>query len=110
MKITGQDPAKTAELSLGKTRSKDAAPAQGARQEGKAQPARQSARPAAQLPSTSNLTTTKARDAIRREPDVRADKVADVKARLKNGRYEIDADKLAGKMLDDSLREDIEKP
>jgi flagellar biosynthesis anti-sigma factor FlgM len=107
MKITGQDPAKTTELSLGKTRSsKDTAPAQGARKDGKAQAAKQPA----QLPSTASLTTTKAREAIRREPDVRADKVADVKSRLKNGQYEVDADKLAGKMLDDALREDIERP
>jgi negative regulator of flagellin synthesis FlgM len=107
MKITGQDPAKTAELSLGKTRSsKDAAPAQATRKDAKAQ----AAKPPPQLPSTSNLTTARAREAIRREPDVRADKVADVKARLKTGQYQVDADKLADKMLNDSLREDIEKP
>jgi len=107
MKITGQDPGKTTELSFGKTRSsKEAAPVQGTRKDGKAQ----SAKPPARLPSTSQLTTTKAREAIRREPDVRADKVADVKTRLKNGQYQVDADELAGKMLDDALREDIERP
>jgi len=107
MKITGQDPAKAAELALGKARGiKQTAQAQGARKDGKAEAPKQ----AAQLPSTSSLTTAKARDAIRREPDVRADKVADVKARMKDGQYRIDSEKLAGKMLNDSLREDIERP
>jgi flagellar biosynthesis anti-sigma factor FlgM len=105
MKITGQDPAKTAELSLGKTRGKEPAPAQAPRRDGKAEAAKP-----AQLPSTSSLTTTRAREAVRREPDVRADKVADVKERLKSGQYRVDADQLAEAMLNESLRDDIERP
>jgi len=102
MKITGQDPAKTAELTLGKTKGKETPPAPaGAKREPE--------RPA-QLPATSSLTTTRAREAIRKEPDVRAEKVAEVKARIRNGKYQVDADKLAGNMINQSLREDIEKP
>ena len=101
MKITGQDPAKTAELTLGKTKGKEPQPAPAAKQEPK--------RPA-QPPATSSLTTTRAREAIRNEPDVRADKVAEVKERIKSGKYEVDAERLAGNMINHSLREDIEKP
>jgi flagellar biosynthesis anti-sigma factor FlgM len=101
MKITGQDPAKTAELTLGKTKGKESPPAPVAKKE--------PPRPA-QLPASSNLTTTRAREAIRQEPDVRADKVADVKERIRGGQYEVDADRLAGKMINHALREDIEKP
>lgn len=102
MKITGQDPAKTAELTLGKAKGKEAPPAPASRK-------REAQRPA-QLPATSSLTTTRAREAIRNEPDVRAEKVAEVKERLRNGKYQVDADRLAGNMINQSLREDIEKP
>lgn len=102
MKITGQDPAKTAELTLGKTKGKEA-------QATPASKKREPQRPA-QLPTTSSLTTTRAREAIRNEPDVRADKVAEVKERLRNGKYQVDAERLAGNMINQSLREDIEKP
>jgi negative regulator of flagellin synthesis FlgM len=102
MKITGQDPAKTAELTLGKAKAKETPPAPaGAKREPKR---------AAQLPATSSLTTTRAREAIRKEPDVRAEKVAEVKERIRSGKYRVDADKLAEKMINQSLREDIEKP
>ena len=102
MKITGQDPAKTAELTLGKAKGKETQPtAAGKKPEA---PRR------APLPATSSLTTTRAREAIRNEADVRADKVAEVKERIRSGKYEVDADKLADKMINQSLREDIEKP
>jgi len=104
MKITGQDPAKTAELTLGKTKGKEGTPAPAAKKE--------SPRPASPppLPTATSLTTARAREAIRNEPDVRADKVAQAKERLRGGKYEVDADRLAGKMINHSLREDIEKP
>jgi flagellar biosynthesis anti-sigma factor FlgM len=102
MKITRQDPAKTAELTLGKTKGKEHAPA-----------ARKPAeRPAStpRLPTATSLTTARAREAIRNEADIRADRIAEVKERIRSGKYEIDADRLAGKMINSSLREDIEKP
>lgn len=104
MKITGQDPAKAAELTLAKTKGKDGTPAPAAKKEAARKPAPPS------LPSATSLTTARAREAIRNEPDVRADKVAEAKERLRSGKYEVDADRLAGKMINHSLREDIEKP
>jgi flagellar biosynthesis anti-sigma factor FlgM len=104
MKITGQDPAKTAELTLAKPKGKEATPAPAAKKEAARKPA------APLLPSATSLTTARAREAVRSEPDVRADKVAEAKERLRSGKYEVDADRLAGKMIVQSLREDIEKP
>ena len=42
---------------------------------------------------------------ISAEPDVRADKVAEMKARIESGRYEMDYDGIAGKLVDASLEE-----
>jgi negative regulator of flagellin synthesis FlgM len=40
-------------------------------------------------------------------PDVREDKVAQLKEQIENGTYEIDADKIADKMLKDALLNDL---
>ena len=40
-------------------------------------------------------------------PDVREDKVAELKEQIENGTYEIDAEKIADKMLKDSLLNDL---
>ncbi len=40
-------------------------------------------------------------------PDVREDKVAELKEQIENGTYEIDAEKIADKMLKDSLFYDL---
>lgn len=40
-------------------------------------------------------------------PDVREDKVAELKEQIDNGTYEIDAEKIADKMLRDSLLNDL---
>jgi negative regulator of flagellin synthesis FlgM len=40
-------------------------------------------------------------------PDVREDKVAQLKEQIENGTYEIDAEKIADKMLKDSLLNDL---
>jgi negative regulator of flagellin synthesis FlgM len=40
-------------------------------------------------------------------PDVREEKVARLKEQIENGTYEIDADKIADKMLKDSLFNDL---
>jgi negative regulator of flagellin synthesis FlgM len=40
-------------------------------------------------------------------PDVRQDKVAQLREQIENGTYEIDAEKIAGKMLKDSLLNDL---
>ncbi|MBT8332501.1 MAG: flagellar biosynthesis anti-sigma factor FlgM [Deltaproteobacteria bacterium] len=40
-------------------------------------------------------------------PDVREDKVAQLKEQIENGTYEMDAEKIADKMLKDSLFNDL---
>ena len=40
-------------------------------------------------------------------PDVREDKVAELKEQIENGTYEIDAEKIADKMLKDALLNDL---
>jgi negative regulator of flagellin synthesis FlgM len=42
-------------------------------------------------------------------PDVRSDKVAEIKSRIENGTYEIQADKIADKMIRESLLNDFYK-
>lgn len=46
---------------------------------------------------------------LRQIPDVRADKVAEIKARIRDGKYEIDADAIADKMIRESLTNDLLK-
>lgn len=40
-------------------------------------------------------------------PDVREDKVAQLKEQIENGTYEIDEEKIAGKIIKDSLLNDL---
>ncbi len=40
-------------------------------------------------------------------PDVRADKVSQLKSQIQNGTYEINADKIAGKMIKESLLNNV---
>ena len=40
-------------------------------------------------------------------PDVRADRVAELRNQIENGTYEINADKIAGKMIKESLMHDL---
>jgi negative regulator of flagellin synthesis FlgM len=42
-------------------------------------------------------------------PDVRADKVADLRNQIESGAYEIKADEIAGKMIKESLLNDLFK-
>ena len=45
------------------------------------------------------------KDIIASEPDIREDKVAELKERIETGRYEIDNDAVADKMVDNFLDE-----
>ena len=101
MKVNGQNPTRTGELTQGKARELD--PRRG-------QIAGRSTENPVRVPDRPSLTTTKVKDAIRNEPDVRADRVADVKRRLEDGTYAVDAEQLAKNMINQSLREDLEKP
>jgi negative regulator of flagellin synthesis FlgM len=42
-------------------------------------------------------------------PDVRAEKVAEIKSQIENGTYQINADQIAGKMIKESLMHDLFK-
>lgn len=48
-----------------------------------------------------------AREAIQKMDDVDHDKVAKVKAQIEAGTYKVDADKIAGKMMEESLLKEM---
>ena len=56
---------------------------------------------------TSTFVMNKIKSLINAEPEVRSDKVADLKERIKNGEYKVDSERLAKKMLEDAFQEDI---
>ena len=56
---------------------------------------------------TSTFVMNKIKSQINAEPEVRADKVAEFKARIKNGEYKVDSKSLSKKMLEDAFQEDI---
>ena len=49
----------------------------------------------------------KLKSQINAEPEVRADKVAELKAKIKSGEYQVDSQRLAKAMLEDALQEDL---
>ena len=56
---------------------------------------------------TSTFVMNKIKSRINAEPEVRADKVAELKAKIKSGEYKVDSERLAKKMLEDAFQEDI---
>lgn len=101
MKITGQNPPRTGELANTKARETDS-------KTGLAK-GRKTDVPAGGH-SRASLTMTKVKDAIRNAPDVRADKVAQLREKIHQGSYTVDTDELAANMINSSLREDLERP
>ncbi|MBI4082014.1 MAG: flagellar biosynthesis anti-sigma factor FlgM [Candidatus Lambdaproteobacteria bacterium] len=101
MKVTGQQPPKTAELTAGKVREQEA-------KQPAAQP--QTVREQDSAANRTSLTTTRLREAIRTAPDVREERVAELRERIRAGKYETDAERLAKNLINASLREDIERP
>ena len=55
---------------------------------------------------TSSFAMDKMKLRISAEPEVRSDRVAELKGQIKSGEYEVDPQKLAGKILVESLLED----
>ena len=100
MKITGQNPPRTGELANTKTRETESKPGSSA---GRKQDVTAGGQ------TRASLTMTKVRDAIHKEPDVRADKVAQLREQIRNGGYTVDTDELAANMINSSLREDLER-
>ena len=56
---------------------------------------------------TSTFVMNKIKSLINTEPEVRADRVAELKAKIKSGEYKVDSETLAKKMIEDALQEDI---
>ena len=50
---------------------------------------------------------SKIKGRISTEPEVRTDRVAELKDKIKDGEYQVDAQRLAKMMLEDALQEDI---
>ena len=65
--------------------------------------------PASGEPHVKNSTfvMNKIKSRINAEPEVRADRGGDLKAKIKSGEYKVDSEKLAKKMLEDAFQEDI---
>ena len=65
--------------------------------------------PASGEPHVKNSTfvMNKIKSLIKSEPEVRADRVAELKAKIKSGEYKVDSESLAKKMLEDAFQEDI---
>ena len=56
---------------------------------------------------TSTFVMNKIKSQINAEPEVRADRVAELKAKIKNREYKVDSESLAKKMIEDAFQEDI---
>ena len=102
MKVTGKQPHGVSDLTAGKARDagKNASRVRnGPPQELDNAPNR-----------TSLSTMDKIKESLRNQPDVRAQRVADLKAKIDSGEFKVDSEKLAGNMLTASLEEDLERP
>ena len=98
MKVTGQNPAVAKELATGQAKSKEVS------RDGQSEKADHLQ--ASGSVKTSSFTLDKIKNRIDAEPDVRSDRVAELKAQIQNGQYKVDFDGLAEKMIKDSLNED----
>ena len=56
---------------------------------------------------TSTFVMNKIKSLINSEPEVRTDRVAELKNRIKSGEFKVDSEKLAKNMLEDAFQEDI---
>ncbi len=88
-------------------RTPDASAAQAKEKAAKATPVAVQADRVALSPQARELMS--AREAIRQMPEVDIEKVAKVRAQLRDGTYVVDAQKIAAKMVDEALLDDITK-
>ena len=56
--------------------------------------------------SSGSRDVQKIQEILQETPDIRADRVAEIKARIESGEYRVDARELADKMLSDLLSEE----
>ena len=97
MKITGQQPPEFHGVKGGAGKDSQKAADSSGRLPGTSEPP----------VKTSTFVMNKIKSLINAEPEVRSDKVAELKARIKSGEYKVDSDKLAKKMIEDAFQEDI---
>ena len=71
------------------------------------QPEKQQAKADTVVLSDTAKTVQEAKTQLESIPDVREDKVAELKEQIENGTYEVDSEKLAQKMITDSLLNDL---
>lgn len=101
MKVTGSQNPTIQETTTGKTREKGQKPVQTERRESPATDG---------VANRTSLTMTRIKEAIRNEPEVRSERVAELKAKVAGGKYKVDPDSVAKNLLTESLRDDLEKP
>ena len=71
------------------------------------QPEKQHAKADTVVLSDTAKRVQEAQTQLKSIPDVREDKVAELKEQIENGTYEPDAEKIAGKMIKDSLLNEL---
>ena len=71
------------------------------------QPEKQPAKADTVVLSDSAKKVQEAQKQLEAIPDVREDKVAQIKEQIENGTYEMDEEKIAGKMIKDALLNDL---
>ena len=59
-----------------------------------------------QSDKNSTFVMNKIKNRISTEPEVRSERVAELKAQIKNGEFQVNSDSLAKTMLDEALNED----
>lgn len=99
MKVTGQSPNIAKELTTGQTKNKEGT----GDLHNKAETAKNDS------VKTSAFTLNKIKEKIAVEPEVRQERVEALKAQIQKGEYQVDVQGLAGKMLTESLQDDVEK-
>lgn len=97
MKITGQQPPEFHGVKGGTAKGNQKASDRSGRLPGSTEPP----------VKTSTFVMNKIKSRINAEPEVRADKVAELKAKIKSGEYQVDSQRLAKAMLEDALQEDL---
>ena len=97
MKITGQQPPEFHGVKGGAGKDNQKAADRSGKQSGSGEPP----------VKTSTFVLDKIKSLINTEPEVRADRVSELKSKIKSGEYKVDSESLAKKMLEDAFQEDI---
>ena len=97
MKITGQQPPEFHGVKGGTGKDNQKAAERGGTLTGSGEPP----------VKTSTFVMNKIKSLINSEPEVRTDRVAELKDRIKSGEYKVDSENLAKKMIEDAFQEDI---